>query len=180
MAGRLLSALPVRPRTAIALGLLVVVGLVVLVGKLIGGAPPLTTPDGSSGLSTVDPSTGNDGVVDLNPSPSIKQPTNGQPALAVATSFAQQWINKNRSAQAWRAALQPFSTKALTTELEQADPESVPAQRITGAAITVVNAETSVDIVFPTDAGKLRLRLVFVPGTPEGHWLVDGIDWERA
>jgi hypothetical protein len=177
---RLLSALPVRPRTAVALGLLLLVALIVLVGKLMGGTAPFTTPDGTSPLSTVDPSTGNDGVVNLDPSPTIKQPATGQPALTVATSFAEQWINTNRSASAWRAALKPLSTKTLTSELEQADPESVPAKRITGAALTQVLAETSVDIVFPTDAGKLRLRLVFVSGNPEGHWLVDGIDWERA
>jgi hypothetical protein len=178
--GRLFSALPVRPRTAIALGLLLLVGLVVLVGKLIGGTSPFTSPDGTSPLSTVDPTTGNDSVVNLDPSPTIKQPATGQLALTVATSFAEQWINTNRSASAWRAALKPLSTKTLTTELEQADPESVPAKRLTGAAVTQVNAETSIDIIFPTDAGKLRLRLVFVPGTQEGHWLVDGIDWERA
>jgi hypothetical protein len=178
--GRFFSALPVRPRTAIALGLLFLVVLVVLVGKLMGGTSPFTSPDGTSQLSTVDPTTGDDSVANLDPSPTIKQPATGQPALIIATSFAEQWININRSASAWRAALKPLSTKTLTTELEQADPQSVPAKRITGAAVTQVNAETSVDVVFPTDAGKLRLRLVFVPGTPDGHWLVDGIDWERA
>lgn len=175
--GRFLSALPVRPRTAVALGLLLVVALVVLVGKLIGGTAPLSTPDGSSRLSTVDPTTGDDGVADVSASPSLKQPTTGQPALGVATSFAEQWINTDRSAAAWRAALKPLSTKTLTSELELADPATVPAKRITGAAVTQVHAEASVDIVFPTDAGKLRLRLVFVA---DGRWLVDGIDWERA
>ncbi|HCT79894.1 MAG TPA: hypothetical protein DGG94_06970 [Micromonosporaceae bacterium] len=177
MAGRLLSALPVRPRTAMALALLVIVGIVVVIGKLMGGSPLPSTPDGSSQLSTVDPSTGNDSVVDLNPSPTIKEPSSGQPSLAVATSFAENWINKNRTAQAWRASLQPLSTKTLTAELAGADPISVPAQRITGAPVTEVLAETSADIIFPMDAGKLRLRLVY---GAEGRWLVDGIDWERA
>lgn len=180
MAGRLLSSLPVRPRTAIAIALLVLVGLIVLVGKLIGGPAPITGNNNSSQLSTVDPSTGNDSVVELNPSPTPKQPASGQSALIVATKFAQQWIDKNRPAQTWRSSLQPLSTKALTDELSGAIPESVPAERITGEATTEVNAETSVDVVFPTDAGKLRLRLVFVAGSPDGRWLVDGIDWERA
>lgn len=177
MAGRPLSALPVRPRTAIALALLILVGIVVVIGKMIGGAPPVTAPDSSSRLSTVDPSTGNDSVVELNPSPAITQPSNTQPALTVATAFAENWINKNRPAATWRASLQPFSTKTLTEELAEADPVTVPAERLTGPPVTQVHAETSADIIFPTDAGNLRLRLVY--GT-EGRWLVDGIDWERA
>ncbi len=178
--GRFFSALPVRPRTAVAIGLILLVGLIVLVGKLIGGASPLSAPDSSSQLSSVDPSEGNDGMVDLNPSPTLKQPAAGKPAIDVATAFANQWINNKRSADAWRSALKALSTKALTAELDQADPESVPAQRLTGPPTSEVNAETSVDIVFPTDAGKLRLRLVYLPGMTDGHWLVDGIDWERA
>jgi hypothetical protein len=177
MASRFFSALPVRPRTAVAFALLAVVGLVVAIGKLLGGDPPPTLPDGSSQISTIDPTTGNDSVVNLDPSPSLKQPASGQQALSVATSFAENWINKNRSASSWRGSLQPLSTKTLTTELAGADPISVPAQRISGPATTEVHAETSADVIFPTDAGKLRLRLVF---GAEGRWLVDGIDWERA
>ena len=58
MIGRLFSALPVRPRTAIALALLAVVGVVVLIGKLMGGESPQSFPDGSSQISTVDPTDG--------------------------------------------------------------------------------------------------------------------------
>ena len=152
------------------------VGLIVLVGKLIGAGPSQSSPDGTSSISTIDPTTGNDSVVNLDPSPSLKQ-ANGQQALSVATTFAENWINKNRSASAWRSSLQPLSTKTLTSELAGTDPISVPAQRLSGPATTEVLAETSADIIFPTDAGKLRLRLVFVA---DGRWLVDGIDWERA
>jgi hypothetical protein len=177
MIGRLFSALPVRPRTAIALALLALVGAVVLIGKLIGGDAPPSFPDGSSQVSTVDPTTGNDSVVNLDPSPSLKQQANGQTALTVATTFANNWINKNRSASAWRNSLQPLSTKTLTSELAQSDPISVPAERFIGPATIEIHAETSADVIFPADAGKLRLGLVFVA---EGRWLVDGIDWERA
>lgn len=177
MASRLLKSLPVRPRTAIAIALLVIVGVVVLIGKLIGGQPQRDYPDGSSQLSTVDPSTGNDSVVNLDPSPILKQPATGKDAVAVATTFAENWINKNRSAATWRNSLQPLSTKTLTEELAAADPISVPAQRLSGPASTEILADTSADVIFQTDAGKLRLRMVLVA---EGRWLVDGIDWERA
>jgi hypothetical protein len=36
------------------------------------------------------------------------------------------------------------------------------------------------DVTFPCDSGKLRLRLVFVERGGDGSWLVDGIDWERV
>jgi hypothetical protein len=32
------------------------------------------------------------------------------------------------------------------------------------------------DVSIPLDAGTLSLRLVVT----EGHWLVDGVDWERT
>jgi hypothetical protein len=107
----------------------------------------------------------------------LKQQANGQTALTVATAFADNWINKNRSASVWRSSLQPLSTKTLTADLAKSDPISVPAERFIGPATIEVHAETSADVIFPADAGKLRLSLVFVT---EGRWLVDLIDWERA
>ncbi len=175
MAGRLLSWLPVRPRTAIALGLLLVVALVVAIGRLVGGEPPPVGPQGQAPISTLDPSTGNDSVVNLEPSPSPKQAATGPDVVGAATTFAQNWINHERPAQTWRASLTPLCTKALAGELAQVDPASVPADRITGTATTEAHADTSVDVIFPIDVGKLRLRMVL----NSGRWLVDGIDWER-
>lgn len=176
MAGRLLGSLPVRPRTALALALLLLVAIVVAFGRLMGGDPEPVTPRGEAPVSTIDPKTGDDGVVELNPSPTAAVPAKGPDVMRAATAFAQQWIDHDRPAQTWRAALLPMCTKALAGELSEVDPVSVPADRITGPARSEVHADASVDVVFPIDAGKLRLRMVLT----DGRWLVDGIDWERA
>lgn len=176
MVGRLLRSLPVRPRTALAVGLLMIVAIIVVIGKIVDGPPAPVVPQGQAPVSTIDPNTGDDGVVDLEPSPAPRQPVKGPEVVPAATTFAQNWIDHNRPAQAWRASLLPLCTKALATELSGVDSASVPANRITGAATTEVHAEASVDVVFPIDVGKLRLRMVLA----EGRWLVDGIDWERA
>ena len=177
MAGRLLSSLPVRPRTAVALGLLLLVALVVAIARLLGGGDPApVVQQDQAPVSTIDPASGDDGVVELNPSPTPAQAAKGPEVVPVATAFAQNWINHNRPAQAWRDSLLPLCTGALAGELAAVDPASVPASRITGAAVTEVHAEASVDVIFPIDAGKLRLRLVL----SGQRWLVDGIDWERA
>jgi hypothetical protein len=177
MFGRFLSRLPVRPRTAIALGLLLLVALVVGFGKLIGGRDgPAASPDGTTPLSSVDPSTGNDSVVDLVPTPTLGDARTAE-VLAVANNFAALWIDHDRPAKAWRDSLTPLCTKTLTGELSGVEPESVPADRITGAASLEVHADATVDVIIPIDAGKLRLRMV---AQQNGKWLVDGIDWERV
>lgn len=176
MFGRFLSWLPVRPRTALALGLLLVVALVVALGKLLGDAgDPVSFPDETTSLSTVDPSTGNDGLVDLVPTPTLGDARSAE-VLAAANSFAALWIDHDRPAKAWRDSLLPFCTKTLAGELAGVDPASVPADRITGNASLDVHADATVDVIIPIDAGKLRLRMVI----QQNKWLVDGIDWERV
>jgi cell division septation protein DedD len=177
MASRLLSSLPVRPRTAIALGLLLLVALIVVVGKLLGGSEAPLGPNLGSIDSTVDPSAGNDSVAEIQPTPSPRQATDGQPATAVATTFAQNWLAKTRSAQAWLAALQPLATKTVGDELTGVDPVTVPAERITGEATSQVYADAVMDVSIPCDSGTLRLRMVFTQQGSNGKWLVDGIDW---
>lgn len=177
MFGRLLSSLPVRPRTAIAVGLLLVVAIVVGIGKLVGGQQgPTASPDGMTPLSSVDPSTGNDSVVDLEPTPTLGDARTAA-VLATANTFASLWIDHDRPAKAWLDSLTPFCTKTLVGELSGVDPESVPADRITGTASLEVHADATVDVIIPIDAGKLRLRMV---AQQNGKWLVDGIDWERV
>lgn len=176
MFARLLSWLPVRPRTALALGLLLVVALVVAVGKLVGGQErPAAAPDGTTPLSTVDPSSGNDSVVDLVPTPTLGEARSAE-VLAAANHFAELWIDHDRPAKAWRDSLAPFCTRTLAGELSGVDPASVPADRITGAASLEVHADATVDVIIPIDAGRLRLRMV----AQQNKWLVDGIDWERV
>lgn len=176
MVGRFLSWLPVRPRTAIAIGLLLMVALVVAFGKLIGGpAQPSGFPNSHTSLSTVDPSTGNDSVADLGPTPTLAD-NRAAEVTAAATAFTKQWLDHNRSAKAWRDSLLPLSTKTLATELAGVDPATVPANRITGGISLDVRSDATVEAVVPIDAGRLRLGMV----VQQGKWLVDTIDWERV
>ncbi|GAA2353016.1 hypothetical protein Cme02nite_27020 [Catellatospora methionotrophica] len=175
----MLSRIPLRPRTVVALGLAAVVAMIVALGKLLGDAPPPVTSPAQPPVaspSAVDPHEGDDGLVQLDPTPSPMKANNGPQAISVATKFAQQWIKHDRSAAAWLDSLRPHSTKALVTELDGVDPAGVPADRITGAARMEALADSFVEVVFPIDAGLLRLRLV----ASGGKWLVDGVDWERV
>lgn len=175
----MLSRIPLRPRTVVAIGLAAVVAVIVTLGKLLGDpTPPVTSsaqPPSASEV-VVDPHAGDDGVVEIDPSPSPVKPSNGPQAISVATKFAQQWVKHDRSATSWLDALRPHSTETLLTELDGVDPAGVPASRITGSARLEALAASFVEVVIPIDAGLLRLRLV----ADEGKWLVDGIDWERA
>ncbi|GAA1610470.1 hypothetical protein [Catellatospora bangladeshensis] len=174
----MLSRIPLRPRTVVALGLAAVVAIIVAFGKLLGGpADPIGFgAQPQSAPSQVDPTHGDDGVVEHDPSPSPVVPTNDAQAMSVANKFAQQWIKHDRSATAWLDALRPHSTDTLVGELEGVDPDGVPADRVTGEARMEAFAATYVEVVIPIDAGLLRLRMV----TERGRWLVDGIDWERV
>ncbi|MBV1853439.1 hypothetical protein [Catellatospora tritici] len=172
----MLSRIPLRPRTVVALGLAIVVVFIVTIGKLLGGTTTPLTSAPPAPHSTIDPDEGDDGVVKVEASLSPLKPSSGPEAATLATSFAKNWIRHDRDAAAWLKALRPMCTEALTAELDGVDPAGVPASRITGPAIVDAFAETYVEVSIPIDAGTLRLRMIASAGT----WLVDGIDWERA
>ncbi|MEU8000860.1 hypothetical protein AB0B66_06850 [Catellatospora sp. NPDC049111] len=175
----MLSRIPLRPRTVVALGLAGVVAVIVALGKLFGDAAPPVTSSVQPPVavpSVVDPHEGDDGLIQIDPTPSPMKASNGPQALSVATKFAQQWIKHDRKADAWLDSLRPHSTETLVAELDGVDPAGVPANRITGPARMEALADAFVEVVIPIDAGLLRLRLV----ATQGRWLVDGIDWERV
>ncbi|MDI1465090.1 hypothetical protein QEZ54_29385 [Catellatospora sp. KI3] len=154
-----------------------VVALIVIIGKLVGGSPaPLANDPPPATQAPVDSDAGDDGVVRIDPTPSALKPSSGPQVVSLATSFAKNWIQHDRSADDWLEALRPMCTETLTAELDGVDPVSVPASRITGAAHVEALADSYVEVAIPIDAGTLRLRLV----APGGKWLVDGIDWERT
>ena len=97
------------------------------------------------------------------------------PCASATEAFAQSWLERTRSEKSWLAALRPHSTQQLLQELQDVDPATVPAAHITGEVSVVVLSESAVQANFPLDSGQLRLRLV----GPEGHWFVDGVDWDR-
>ena len=169
-----------RSRWGVALVLLLIVLAVVGVARLFSG----DRSNGESSLGTnspvpavsIDPSD-DDSVIDSGPPPSPStSPGRAQPE-AVAYAFASAWVDhKNVSPKTWRDQLLPNSTKRLADELSGVDPAGVPADRVLGRPSLVPVSETLVNADVSMDSGKLSLRLI----APDGHWLVDGIDWTPA
>ena len=162
---------------AIVLGVIVlaIVGLARLFSDDDGARPSLSTGSPAPAVSA-DPAE-DDSIIDTAPPPSPStSPGRAQPE-AVAYAFASAWADhKSVTPDTWRDQLLPNSTKRLADELEGVDPASVPADRVIGRPSLVPVSETVVNAVVTMDSGKLSLRLV----APDGHWLVDGIDWDAA
>ena len=168
-----------RSRWGVAVVLAVIVLAIVGVGRLFadGGdaSPPLGAASPGPTVSA-DPQQ-DDSIIDTEPPPSPStRPGRAQPE-AVAYAFASAWADhQNVTPRAWRAQLLPNSTTKLAGELEGVDPAAVPADRVIGRPSLVPVSATVVNAVVTMDSGKLGLRLV----SPDGHWRVDGIDWDPA
>jgi hypothetical protein len=164
-------------------GVAVVLGMIVLVvvgiGRLFAdGSPSSSALSTSSAGPTVsaDPAE-DDSVIDSAPPPRPStSPGRAQPE-AVAYAFASSWADhQNASSRTWRDRLLPNITKNLANELNGVDPADVPADRVIGKPALAPVSSTVVNAVITMDSGKLNLRLI----APDGHWLVDGIDWDSA
>jgi len=150
-----------RSRWGVALVIGVVVLAVVGIGRVFVGADP----------------SDDDGELSSEPPPSpVTSPGRAEPE-AVAYAFASAWVDhQNVSAKAWHDGLMPNATKRLSDELDGVDPAGVPASRVLGRPGLVPVSNTLVNAVVNVDSGKLTLRLV----SADGHWLVDGVDWDRS
>jgi hypothetical protein len=169
-----------RSRWGVAAVILVIVLAVVGVGRLLSGGSaagqPIVTIGSPEPVISADPSD-DDSVISAAPPP---KPTTGPGKAepeAVAYAFASAWVDhKNVSPKAWHDGILPNATKKLSDELDGVDPASVPASRVLGRPAVVPVGEGLVTAVVTVDSGRLSLRLV----APDGHWLVDGVDWNRS
>jgi hypothetical protein len=165
-------------RYGISLGLMVVVVVVIVVARAGHHSTGSLVRNGSDrGLVPSTSPVPDDGVASV-PAP---QPPSTRPGAAppqtVATRFAIGWLRHDGvSAATWRASLTVLSTDRLDGELADADPQTVPADRITGPVTFTDHAASFVEADVPTDAGTLVLSLLATQGT----WQVDAIDWEPA
>ncbi len=169
-----------RSRLGVALVIAVLVFGVIGAARLVSG--PVDPTAGLSDrprepISTVDPEAGDDGVLSTPASAPSPKTRPGEPTPEqTATRFTTAWLSgPGSSGDAWLARLKPMSTPALTDKLTGADPERVPAQRMTGQVTLRPRTESFVQALIPLDNGQLRLDLV----APDGRWLVDAVDWER-
>ncbi len=167
-----------RSRWGIAVVIAVLVLAVVGIGRVVtsgGGGPVLTNPSAIPTVSA-DPKDDDSIIISETPAPVRTSPGTATPE-AVAYAFASAWVDhRNVSANKWYDGLLPHATESLAGKLSGVDPESVPADRIVGKPSLVPVSDGLVDAVVTVDTGKVRLRLI----APEGRWLVDGVDWERA
>ncbi|MFU8873859.1 hypothetical protein [Micromonospora sp. SL4-19] len=169
-----------RSRLGIALVIAALVFGVIGAARLVSG--PIDPTTGLSNrprepISTVGPEVGDDGILSSPPSAVAPKTRPGEltPEQA-AGRFTRAWLTgPGSSGDDWQARLRPLSTPALTEKLTGADPESVPARRMTGQVTLRPRAESFVEALIPLDNGQLRLELV----APDGRWLVDAVDWER-
>ncbi len=168
-----------RTRWGVGLVLIAVVLAIVGVGRLLSDGKSGSTPIGLGSPApaiSVDPSE-DDSIVSSDPPPKPKtSPGRAQPEQ-VAYAFASAWVSHNGvNSKKWLDRLLPNATTDLSEQLRGADPAGVPADQVLGRPVLDVVNETQVNAIVTMNSGKLSLRLV----APDGHWLVDGIDWEGA
>ncbi|MFC3992806.1 hypothetical protein [Actinoplanes siamensis] len=125
---------------------------------------------------SIDPSE-DDSIVSSEPPPSPKTSPGRAEPEQVAYAFASAWVSHTGvTSKKWLDRLLPNATTDLADQLRGVDPAGVPADQVIGRpALDVVN-DTQVNAIVTMNTGRLSLRLI----APDGHWLVDGIDWEAA
>jgi hypothetical protein len=167
-----------RSRWGIALLILVLVLGVVGIGRIFAGGTtqqPLLDSATAEPTISVNPSD-DDSIINSEPPPTLRTSPGTAKPEAVAYAFASAWVDHRAvTADKWYDGLLPHATKALAAKLKGVDPEGVPADRILGRPALTAVGDGLADAVVTVDNGKLRLRLI----APDGHWLVDGVDWER-
>jgi hypothetical protein len=160
-----------RTRVGAALGLILLIGIAITVGRLAGEGQALPVPRYEPApLTTVTPTAGDDGVVDLTPSVA---PTDEKP-LAAAAGFATAWLRADLAAEDWHAGVVRHTTQSLAADLEGVDPSSVPAKRRVGEPRVLIRDEAYIRIAVPMDTGTLTLNVF----KNDGEWLVGEVDWE--
>ncbi|MET8201187.1 hypothetical protein ABZX58_17105 [Micromonospora taraxaci] len=168
-----------RSRLGVALVIAVLVFGVLGAARLVSG--PLDPTDGLSSrpnkpITTVDPTTGDDGVLSNEAPPSPVTSPGARTPEQTADRFAKAWLGRpGMTTEEWQAGLRPLSTPALSEKLAGAEPETVPAEQVTGPPTMRERTETFVELLLPLDNGRLRLELV----TSDKGWMVDVVDWER-
>jgi hypothetical protein len=168
-----------RSRVGVAIVIEAIVAAVVGIGRIFSNGHDSTPALGAvspAPVVSVNPSD-DDSIIDTAPPPRPStSPGRAQPE-EVAYAFASAWCNHQKvTPKAWRDRLLPNATKNLADELNGVDPAGVPADHVVGRPSLVPVSATVVTAVVTMDSGKLNLRLV----APDGHWLVDGIDWDGS
>jgi hypothetical protein len=164
------------PRYGISLGVLLLVGAVLVIGRLAGHPSGSLVTSGNPASLPTATGPSDDGSVAL-PSPvsPVTSPGAATPQQ-VTTDFVDAWLHTSLPAAQWRAAVTAHATARLAAEFADADPETVPATRVTGAFAFTDHTSTWVEVAIPMDSGTLTLSLL----AHDGAWAVDTVDWSPS
>lgn len=91
-------------------------------------------------------------------------------AEAAAVAFVRSWAQPGLAEPQWLAALQPLATPTYANVLEDEEPWSVPAHRVTGSP-SGRGDPGGATVTVPTDAGTVVVTVVQVGGS----WLVANV-----
>ena len=166
------------PRYGISLGLILLVAVIVTIARLGGhvGSPLVTTGGGGRGLPTASGQPDDGDVGSPAPVPPSTSPGTATPQV-IATDFTTAWLHHTGiSTAAWLKAIDKHATDRLIGQLADADPQTVPANRITGPPTVTDHSMSWVEVAVPTDTGTLSLSLL----ADHGRWKVDAVDWIPA
>ena len=161
-------------RYGVSVGVLVAVALIVVIARAVADHPAASLITNGAPNVPVASGSPDDGAV-TTPSPvaPLTSPGAAKPQK-VATEFATAWLHHTGvTAKDWLASLTPYVTDRLAGQLADADPQTVPASRITGSIAITSHAADWVEIAVPMDGGTLDLSL----RATGGRWAVDTVDW---
>jgi hypothetical protein len=160
-------------RYGVSVGVLVVVALVVIIARAAGHPATSLVTSGAPNVPVASGSPDDGSATVPSPVAPLTSPGAATPQQ-VATAFTRAWLHHTGvTAKTWLASLTPYVTDRLAGQLTSADPETVPASRITGPVALTPHAADWVEVAVPVDGGALDLSL----RATGGHWAVDTIDW---
>ena len=94
------------------------------------------------------------------------------PGLAVAEAWMRAWVTHapGDTTEQWLAGMEEYTTDEYLTIVGLSDPDSVPADAVTGDPVPVESTTTSMRVRVPTDVGEVELLLM----TTDQGWRVSG------
>jgi hypothetical protein len=172
---------PLRSPKHLVLAVIMFAALATAVGMALpnaaGGQPP--QPEGAGGAQRFTGATPS-APTSTSPLPTrlespLASPTPAAPdpaALSVADAWGRAWVNHPAgiTGQQWLAQLKPYTTDEYLPVMASVDPANIPAHQVTGPPSAINSYTSSVEVVLPTDGGRLDITVI---KTPQG-WRVSG------
>ncbi|MGH8794556.1 MAG: hypothetical protein ACRDXX_18140 [Stackebrandtia sp.] len=154
-----------------AMLLLLVVGVVAVAKANSTPGDSDATTGSDDAEQTVEPSGPDDGRTDPpGEDASDDVPSLPDEAVDVALSFAEAWVDVDKSQADWHSGISRYANEDVQKQLENTDPGSVPAAEISEEEPNISGNWVEVD----TDTGLLRLLM----NSDNEKWLVAEIDFQ--